>query len=461
MATLSSLDAAIAGTVTRPGDKTWDAERQAWNLAVNQEPLAVVALADAADAVTTIRQAAAEGLAVTVQPRGHGATPGTADGAVLVRTCALQDVTIDPDRRVARVGAGVRWGDLNARLDHARIDHARSDGSFLIGLAGTNPSVSVLGYLLGGGLSWFGRHHGMAAASVRSIELVTPAGEHVRVSAEVDPELFWALRGAGGDFGIVTAAEIELFPHPSIVGGPLVFPIDAAADVLAAYVGLTAAAPSELTAFANVTHFPSLPFIPEAVRGRSVVRVAVAYLGDEDALATLLRPVRAAGPLIQDGVAPLPISQLGRIAEEPVDPSPALGHAFLLRRFDDRAAGRLLEAVGSRDATPLMSITVRHLDGAFATGRPEGGVAANIDEPFLVDSVVPVLDPTSVPASRAGFTALQSGLGDDAIDRAPFNFLGSRPITDAYRPADITRLQALKRTRDPDHVIRSNRPLPA
>lgn len=451
MSILSTLDASIAGSVTRPGDKTWDTDRQAWNLAVNQEPLAVVALADAADAVTTIRQAAAEGLAVTVQPRGHGATPGTADGAVLVRTSALQDITIDRDRRVARVGAGVRWGDLNARFD----------GTGLIGLAGTNPSISVLGYLLGGGLSWFGRNHGVASTSVRSIELVTPAGEQIRVTAEADPELFWALRGAGGEFGIVTAAEIELFPHPSIVGGQLVFPIDAAAGVLAAFIGLTAAAPTELTAFANVTHFPPLPFIPEPIRGKSVVSLAVAYLGDEDALATLLRPVRAAGPLIQDTVGPVTIGQLGRIAEEPVDPSPAADHGFLLRRFDDGTAVRFLDAVGSRESTPLMAITIRHLDGAFANGTPDGGIAANIDEPFVVGAIAPVFDPTTVPAMRAGFTALQSGLGDDAVDRVPFNFLGERPITAAYSGADITRLQTLKRTRDPQHVVRSNRPMPA
>ena len=451
MAILPTLDAAIVGTVSRPGDATWDTDRQAWNLSVNQEPLAVVALADAADAVTTIRQAAAEGLTVTVQPRGHGATPGMADGAVLVRTSALQDITIDTGRRVARVGAGVRWGDLNARLD----------GTGLIGLAGVNPSVSVLGYLLGGGLSWFGRNHGVASTSVRSIELVTPEGEQVRVSADADPELFWALRGAGGEFGIVTAAEIELFPHPSIVGGQLVFPIDAAAGVLTAFIGLTATAPTELTAFANVMHFPPLPFIPEPVRGKSVVGLTVAYLGDEDGLATLLRPVRAAGPLIQDTVGPVRISQLGRIAAEPVDPSPSLDHAFLLRRFDDGTAARLLDAVGSRESTPLMAITVRHLDGAFATGKPDGGIAANIDEPFVAGAVAPVFDPTTVPAIRAGFTALQSGLGDDAVDRAPFNFLGSRPITDAYSAADITRLQALKRTRDPNNTIRGNRPIPA
>jgi FAD/FMN-containing dehydrogenase len=451
MATLSTLDAAITGTVTRPGDSTWDTDRRAWNLAVNQEPLAVVALADATDAVATIRQAAAEGLTVTVQPRGHGATPGTADGAVLVRTSALQDITIDTDRRVARVGAGVRWGDLNARLD----------GTGLIGLAGTNPSVSVMGYLLGGGLSWFGRSHGVAATSVRSIELVTPAGEQVRVSADVDPELFWALRGAGGEFGIVTAAEMELFPHPSIVGGQLVFPVDAAAAVLAASIELTAAAPTELTAFVSVVHFPPLQFISELVRGRSVVRLAVAYLGDEAGLSTWLEPVRAAGPLIRDTVAPLPVSQLGRIAEEPVDPSPSLDHSFLLRRFDDATAARFLGAVGDRESTPLMSITIRHLGGAFVTGDADGGVAASVDEPFLVGAVAPVFDPATVPTSRAGFAALMAALGDDAVDRAPFHFLGDRPITAAYSAADIARLQAVKRTHDPNHMIRSNRPIPA
>jgi FAD/FMN-containing dehydrogenase len=451
MATLSTLDAAITGTVTRPGDSTWDTDRRAWNLAVNQEPLAVVALADATDAVATIRQAAAEGLTVTVQPRGHGATPGTADGAVLVRTSALQDITIDTDRRVARVGAGVRWGDLNARLD----------GTGLIGLAGTNPGLSVVGYLLGGGLSWFGRCHGVAATSVRSIELVSPDGEQVRVSADVDPELFWALRGAGGEFGIVTAAEIELFPRPSIVGGQLVFPVDAAAGVLAAFIELTATAPTELTAFANVVHFPSLPFIPEPVRGKSVVSVALAYLGDEVGLASMLGPVRAAGPLVQDTVAPLPVSQLGRIAEEPVDPSPSVDHNFLLRQFDGATAGRFLDAVGSRESTPIMATSIRHLDGALTAGTPDGGIAANVEEPFLVGAVAPVFDPATVPATRAGFAALLAALDGDAHDRAPFNFLGHRPITSAYSAADITRLQALKRSRDPDHVIRSNRPIPA
>src|SRR5690242_2917197 len=129
MGILSALDKSIAGTVSRPGDSTWDSDRAAWSLAVPQEPLAVVSLADASDAVTLVAQAAAEGVPLTMQPRGHGAQPGVTDGAVLVRTSALQDITIDPARQVARIGAGVRWGDLNARLD----------GSGLIGLAGTNP----------------------------------------------------------------------------------------------------------------------------------------------------------------------------------------------------------------------------------------------------------------------------------------------------------------------------------
>jgi hypothetical protein len=449
MATLTSLDAAIAGTVTRPGDATWDADRQAWNLTVEQAPLAVVALADASDAVTTVRQAAAEGLAVTVQPRGHGAVPGTADGAVLIRTSALQDITIDIDARVARVGAGVRWGDLNARLD----------GTGLIGLAGTNSSVSVIGYLLGGGMSWFGRHHGVASTSIRSIELVTPTGEQVRVCAETDPELFWALRGGGGDFGIVTAAEIELFAHPSIVGGQLVFPIAAGADVLGAFIELTSTAPTELTAFVNVMHYPPLPLIPEPIRGKSVVSLAVAYLGEEHELANRLRPVRSVGPLIQDTVTTLAVSRLGQIADEAVDPSPSLDHGALLTRFDRGTAARLLDVVGSRESTPLLAVTVRHLDGAFSTGKPQGGVAANVDEPYLLGAIGVVMEPAAAPAVQAGFGALDAGLGADLVNRAPFNFLGSRPITDAYGAADIARLRAVKQARDPDNVIRSNRPV--
>jgi FAD/FMN-containing dehydrogenase len=448
MGILSALDTSIAGPVSRPGDSTWDSDRAAWALAVPQEPLAVVSLADASDAVTLVAQAAAEGVPLTMQPRGHGAQPGVTDGAVLVRTSALQDITIDPARQVARVGAGVRWGDLNARLD----------GSGLIGLAGTNPSVSVVGYLLGGGLSWFGRRHGVAATAIRAVELVNADGEAVRVTAESDPELFWALRGGGGDFGLVTAVEMGLFPHDGFVGGQVVFPIEAAPAVLAAYIGLTAAAPPELTAFAGMLHFPALPFIPEPVRGRSVVGVAVTHLGPEDHLTSMLAPVRAAGPVIQDTVQPRGISTLGQVADEPTDPSPGLDQGMLLTRFDTDSASRLLAEAGDRTTTPLVSVAVRHLGGALTTGTPDGGVASRVDEPFLLGAVGNAMDPATIPAIRGAFASLQTGLGDAAVDRAPYNFLGGRGIAAAYPPDVLSRLQSLKRERDPKNVFRSNRP---
>jgi FAD/FMN-containing dehydrogenase len=317
----------------------------------------------------------------------------------------------------------------------------------------------VAGYLLGGGLSWFSRTYGFASSSVRAVELVTSDGEQVRVTAESDPELFWALRGAGGEFGIVTAIEIALFPHSSFVGGQLLFSADSARDVFAAFADLTADAPDALSVIASVLHYPPLPFIPEPVRGKSVAALTMAYLGAENDLAKLIGPARAAGPLIDDRISTLTIGRLGEVAAEPTEPAPFIDFATLARRFDHGTAGRLLDVVGDRETTPLLAASVRHLGGTLTTAPDQSGLAATIDHPYVLSAIGIAPDPAAIPALEAASAAVLPALGEDGVDQAPFTFLGERPITDAYATADITRLRALKQARDPRNVIRSNHPV--
>ncbi|HET6939373.1 MAG TPA: FAD-dependent oxidoreductase, partial [Nocardioides sp.] len=262
------LRGAVAGRLHLPGDPEWGAVSTPWIVNVPQRPAAVLEVADSRDVATAVRFAADHGVAVTAQPRGHAART-TLDDTLLLRTRALDSIEVDIQRGTARVGAGVKWGELMARLD----------GTGLVALCGSNPDPSVVGLTLGGGVSWFTRKYGFTANSVVSFELVDPSGDLVTVTRTSDPDLFWALRGGGGDFGIVVSIELALMLAPSIYGGKIMWPVEHAAAVLKAFRDLALTAPDELTVWGHVYHFPPLPDLPEPIRGQSFVGVAVTHLG--------------------------------------------------------------------------------------------------------------------------------------------------------------------------------------
>src|SRR5690606_25219300 len=222
-----------------------------------------------------VRHARRTGRAVSAQATGHGAAPG-ADGVILLRTGRLDEVEVRPERRLARAGAGASWG---------RVLAAASPYG-LTGLAGSSPIVSVTGYTLGGGLSWFGRRYGWAADAVTAFEVVDATGERVRVTGESDPELFWALRGGGGDFALVTAVEFELYPAGDLYGGRMAWPVARAGEVAEAFLELTAQAPPALSAWLGRVNVPQVP---------PMVTVDVAFLGPADEARELLKPLDAIG----------------------------------------------------------------------------------------------------------------------------------------------------------------------
>src|SRR4051795_2234984 len=265
--------AALEGKLVTPDQAHFDDARRAWNLAIDQQPAAVAFPESAEDVAAAILFARERGQRIAAQGTGHNAGPlGSLEDTLLLKTERMRGVHIDPSARTARVEAGVLWLQV--------VEAAARHG--LAALAGSSPDVGVVGYTLGGGLSFLGRKHGLCANAVRAIELVTPDGRLRRCDHEHEPDLFWALRGGGGSFGVVTAIELELFPISQAYAGVLFFPIERGGEVLHAWRELTHSAelPDELTTVGRFLRVPSKPEIPEAMRGRSFAIVEAYHLGD-------------------------------------------------------------------------------------------------------------------------------------------------------------------------------------
>jgi FAD/FMN-containing dehydrogenase len=228
----------IAGRVATPSDPDWDEARAAWNLAADQRPAAVAFVESAEDVAATVRFAVEHDLRLAGQGTGHGAAPlGPLEEAILVKTERMRGVEVDPEAQTARVEAGV----LSLELGEAAGAHG------LCSLPGSSPDVGVVGYTLGGGLSWLARRHGFACNRVRAIELVDAEGEPRTVDADNDPDLFWALRGGGGGYGIVAALHLDLLPIAEVYAGALLFPAEVGAPAVRAYRDWAATAPDEVT----------------------------------------------------------------------------------------------------------------------------------------------------------------------------------------------------------------------
>ncbi|GGO30615.1 FAD-binding oxidoreductase [Microbispora bryophytorum] len=448
MTTLGTdLRRAVRGQVLVPGDDGFEAARLPWNRAVDQRVAAVVEVEDAADAAAAVRCARLAGLAVAVQPSGHGATTHL-DGTILLRTGRLRGMEVLPERRTARVEAGVRWGELlTATGKHG-----------LTGLPGSSPVVSVTGYTLGGGLGWFARRHGWAAGGVRAFEVVGADGSQARVTAGSDPDLFWALRGGGGDFALVTAMEIDLHPAPLLYGGRMLWPADRAPEVLAAYREVTAAAPVELTAWFAMVKFPPAPQVPEPLRGLAAVAVDSTFLGGEEEGCDLLRRFEDIPGLLRDSRAAMPLDALGGICAEPTQPVPGAGRAELLTGLGDAVADDLLAAAG--DVAPLGTVQVRHLGGALSRPADGGGACGHVAEPYLLSMVGPVMSPEGGQAVTARLAQIAGALAPHTTGRKPFTYLnGDEKAASAFDAETLARLREIKRRRDPDGVFRAGRPV--
>jgi len=258
----------LDGEVFTPADPEWNEARLAWNLAADQHPAAVVYAESVADVVAVVGYARDNVLHVTTQGTGHFAnTLASFDDTILLKTSRLRGLEIDPEARTARAEAGVLWEEVSL----AAAEHG------LAALAGSSPDVGVVGYTLGGGVGWLARRYGLAANSVVAVELVTADGRHVRSNRDNEPDLFWAVRGGGGSFGIVTAIEFALYPVAEVYAGILFFHFERSAEILNAWREWVDGTPREVTSVGRLMQFPPIPEIPEPLRGQSFVIVEAAF----------------------------------------------------------------------------------------------------------------------------------------------------------------------------------------
>ena len=448
-ADLGDLRRRVAGTVHTPADPTWDSVRSPWVVNVDQRPLAVLEVRDAADVQAAVRWAVDHDVQVTAQPGGHGAGDAL-DGVLLLRTRALGSIEVDLQRQTVRLGAGVKAGELLAALD----------GTGLTFLAGSNPDVSVVGLTIGGGMSWFGRAYGLAAHSIVAAELVDGLGRARTVSREDNPDLFWAIRGGGGDFGIITQLELRLHPAPAVYGGRLFWPLEQMGEVLRVFRAVTESAPPELTLWYHSYRFPPLPHVPEAMRGQAFASVAMAYLGEAEEAEHWLAPLREVPGLLHDLVGAVPLAELARIGGEPTDPTPNLDTSTLLERLDDDTVDRLVAAVGAESGSPLAVFQIRHLGAAFTTGSVTEGAAGHIDAPYQLFALGIPAVPALVEPIRAGLDRVELAVAPVSSGTTAPNFLRAGGDVDRCWPADVrARLRAIKADADPLGTIRSNRPV--
>ncbi|MGW2094642.1 FAD-binding oxidoreductase [Promicromonospora sukumoe] len=444
-----ALRAQLDGGLVLPGDPAWDGARQAWQLTVDQHPDAVVLAASAGDVVAAVQMARGAGLRVAAQGTGHNASPlGSLAGTILVRTSGMRGVVIDPDARTARVEAGALWGDVTAA--------AAAYG--LSGLAGTAADVGVVGYTLGGGLSWLARSHGLAANQVVAAEVVTADGVLRRIDAGSDPDLFWAIRGGGGSFAVVTALEFRLVAVGEPLGGTLFWPIERAAEVLHAWRGWTETVPDEITSVGRLLRFPMMEEVPEPVRGQSFVVVELVSLLDAGGTDALLAPLRELGP-VMDTVHPCTGAELAEIHMDPPGPVPGTGDGFLLDALPSEALDVYLTVVGPEADFPVLSAEIRHLGGALAPQPAVGGAVSGFEAGYAVFSVAITPVEAAVKATHRGLDALSEAMRPWSAPTGYLNFAeraGGAPFAD---PATLDRLGRVKAAYDPAGTIRGNHPV--
>jgi FAD/FMN-containing dehydrogenase/quercetin dioxygenase-like cupin family protein len=433
-----------------PGDSGWDRARRAFNLTVDQRPAAIVFPRDEHEVIGAVRHANEHGLRIVAQATGHNAGAiASLDGTIILNLSALDGVSIDAGARRVRAGAGARW-------EHVVPELSRHG---LAALHGSSPHVGIVGYSLGGGLGWLARKHGLQADSVTAIELVTAEGHLVRADADHEPQLFWALRGGGGSFGVVTAIEFAAHPVPELYAGVMFFALERAAEVLTAWTELLPELPDELTSWTSLIHLPDAPHLPAQVRGRSFTAVLGAYLGDEAAGSELLRPLRRMRPEIDTFATAAP-SVLGELAMDPPRPVAYLSGHHLLEGLPAAGIDALVEAVGPGSGSVLTKVQLRHTGGALHHRSPGAGALATLPGSLSMFSLGLVADEGSRAAVGSSLATLQEALDPYRVGEYPSLVEHPSDAGRFFDPDTWRRLREVKALYDPTDLFQAGHHVP-
>lgn len=451
----AELASRLRGRVAGPDSPQWDAARIAWNRRVDQQPLLVVDAEGPDDIAATVACAARHGVQVTVQSSGHGAGAGM-ENAVLLRSGGLREIGVDPQRRRARVGAGVTAGELMTALSPHGLALS----------VGTCSDVGVAGYVMFGGVGVLGRVLGFASDRVLGADVITADGSRARADAAGNEDLFWALRGGGGGFALVTHLDLDLAPVPAAFGGQLIWPAEAAAEVFDAWASWAPGLTGDTTSFACVLQMPPAPRLPEVLRGRRIVMLTVCHAGAADQAMSLLEPVVGVGAPLVSSLRPLSVADIGALFGPAVPPAPLRIRSELLTSLPGTAVRELVARIGPASGSPLQLAQVRHLGGAFAqpAQQPGGaGVIGRTDAQFLVELTAITPGQEADVAARGYEQSVLAALSPWTTGTTLPSFAdpGTDPASRVFRPATLQRLAGVKHRYDPANVFRASFPVTA
>jgi len=429
-------------SVIRPEDPTYDGARMAFDLH-DQRPAAISLPGTVAEVQEAIRFASAEGLQVANQATGHVSVAlPSLENALLLKPQIDVEPVIDADAGFARVGAGTRWAPVvNAAAEHG-----------LAALHGSSPTVGVVGYHLGGGLSFYGREHGLACNRVRALEVVTADGEYARIDKENEPDLFWALRGGGGLYATVTAIEFDLLPYSEVFGGISFWPVEQAEIALSTWLDWTRSAPESVTTSFRIMNLPPFEAVPAPIRGKNLVAIDGVALdrNDGEALSTLLEGL---GEPVLGQWGPMPAAAVSSLHGDPEDPVPAIGNSTLLDEVGDEIVEALVEASGGESGSSLIATELRQLGGALRRRDEAGGVADSIDGEFIAFGVGIAAEPGIKAKTEADLARLFDSLKSWESGRQFYNFaIAGSTCDDCYPPEAIEALKAIRHEYDPESL---------
>jgi FAD/FMN-containing dehydrogenase len=443
---LAAFTAGITGRVIRPDDPEYDLARQVHNATFDRHPALIVRAATAADVARTVVFARGSGYELAVRGGAHSlAGFGTTEGGIVLDLGDMKGLHIDAERRVAWAQAGLRAGEYTA----AAAEH---------GLAtpfGDTGSVGIAGLTLGGGIGWLVRKHGLTIDALLSVEIVTADGRVVIASETEHPDLFWAVRGGGGNFGVVTRFQYRLYPVSTVLGGAIFLP--PTREVLRSLVPIAASAPEELSTISVLMSAPPAPFIPEALHGQPTLAVMFVYDGDAESGQAALEPFRQVATPMAEMVAPMPYPAIYEMLKDAERRAPASHRSVFLDTLDDAAVDEILARTAA-PSSPMAMTQIRILGGAMARVDAEATAFAHRDATVMITILTVYEDAAEAPIHAAWTQAYFEALRPRATG-VYSNFLeaeGEARIRDAYPEATYRRLADVKRRYDPTNLFRLN-----
>jgi FAD/FMN-containing dehydrogenase len=435
--------------VISPADADYDTARRLFSGAFDRRPSTIARVADPAEIPTVIEMARDQGLELAVRSGGHSnAGHGSTDGGLVLDVSGLKGLEIDTDSRTAWAQSGLTAGEYT----NAAGEHGLATGF------GDTASVGLGGITLGGGVGFLVRKHGLTIDDLLAAELITANGELVRASADENPDLFWAIRGGGGNFGVATAFQLRLHEVGTIVGGMLILPASGA--VVAGFLAAAAEAPEELSTIANVMKAPPMPFLPPEAHGKLIVMAQMAYCGPVDEADSVLAPFRALADPIADMLRPIPYPEIYPPEDPDYRPIAAVRTMYM-----DGVEGDLADHIVARieaSPAPMAVAQLRVLGGAMARVPEEATAFSHRDRAIMANVASMAMTTDELP-ERTAWVAEVSGEINPGDDSAYVGFLGDegeQRVRAAYSPAAWERLTAIKAEWDPDNVFRLNQNIP-